>query len=196
MRFAGASLRKLEGKMKLKRYWSLVPIILVMAASSAPAQNLIHGRREVKDTISFPVEITQFDEQTSHITTAIEVRFERPATGTISIDGRGLDRFDQGLTFLTQQIDLRNGQHTVTVRVKQPAVLQVLWIHCACEVRQIVRDDGREPVDPPVEKPIEREDRPITRGGPTMEQRMADLEQRVRDLEMEVDTLKKARRIQ
>src|SRR5262249_48558499 len=182
--------------MKLKRYWYLVPIILVLAASSATGQNLINGRREIKDTISFPVEITEGDEQTSHITTAIEVRFERPATGTISIDGKGLDRFDQGRTFLTQQIDLRNGRHTVTLRVKEPAVLLVLWIHCACEVRQIIRDDGREPVDPPIEKPVEREERPVTRGGPTMEQRLSDLEQRVRELEMEVDTLKRARRIQ
>jgi hypothetical protein len=182
--------------MKLKHYWSLVPTILVIAASSASAQNLIHGRRAFKDTISFPVEITQGDDPTDHITTAIEVRFEQPATGTISIDGKGLDRFDEGRTFLTQPIDLRNGRHTVTVRVTSPAVLLVLQVHCACEIRPIVRDDGREPVEPPVDRPIEREDRPIMRGGPTMEQRISELEQRVRELEMEVDSLKRARRNQ
>lgn len=185
-----------EGKMNHKRYWYLMPMILAMAMSSASAQNLINGRRAFKDTISFPVEITQGDDATDHITTAIEVRFEQPATGTISIDGKGLDRFDEGRTFLTQPIDLRSGQHTVTLRVKSPAVLQVLQIHCACRIRQIVRDDEREPVDPPAERPIEREDRPITRGGLTMEQRMTELEQRVRELEMEVDTLKRSRRIQ
>jgi hypothetical protein len=54
------------GKMNLKRYWYLMPMILAMAVNSASAQNLINGRRAFKDTISFPVEITQGDDDRSH----------------------------------------------------------------------------------------------------------------------------------
>ncbi|HLG17201.1 MAG TPA: hypothetical protein VJH03_22305 [Blastocatellia bacterium] len=163
--------------------------VLLLVASSAWADihiELVQGKRTVTDKVSFTVEITHErveDPRYAKMPEFIEITatFLNPASGTVSIDGTGIGRFDETLRFNSNRTEITYGRHVITLQVSAPAVVTRLSVFVRGGLpREVIGETAA--VAP-------------ARPAASLEDRIAELERRVKQLEAEVESLKKARRV-
>lgn len=163
--------------------------VTVVAAFADIRIQLVQGRRAVRDQVSFTIEVsheTNENPRYAKLPEFIEIStgFAAPASGTISIDGRGIGRFDDVIRFNTDRTEITYGEHVVTLDVSAPAVVTSFVVFVRGGVpREIV---GRRPTRREASEPTP---------AANLEDRVAELERRVRQLEAELADLKRARRI-
>ena len=173
--------------MKLAKCgWLSALAILFVASTSSFAQSriqLVQGRRVVKDKITFIVEVSREKGENPRYATAPEyiqifTRFtDRPATGMVYLDGKALGRFDESMSFSSNNFDITYGLHTITLAVTSPTVVFDFTVDVrGGRPREVIKSE--EAVTP---KPL------------LLDQRVLELERRVHELEAEIATLKKNR---
>jgi hypothetical protein len=180
--------------MKTSTRYSSMAVLLLLFSTSALADiriELIKGKRTIKDSVSFTIEVShetnenpRYKEKPEFI--EISASFASPATGAVAIDGRGVQRFDETITVQGQRTEITYGRHTITLQVSNTAVATGLVVFVrGAVVRELIGDRAGEGVS-------------STSGSvnSAMEERLAELERRVRQLESEVESLKKERRNQ
>jgi hypothetical protein len=166
-------------------------VIVPMMASTALADihlKLISGRRSIKDTVSFTIEVDHEKNEDPRYAKKPELirfiaNFAEPASGVILLDGKGVLRFDGARDAISDPIEITYGPHVVTMQVSAPAVVTLLDVSVrGGVVREVV---GEAPAAG------------ATRAGSAnLEERINALEQRVKVLETEIEALKRARRNQ
>ena len=172
--------------MERSKCWSFALAILLFGFGTSIAQSriqLVQGRRAVDDRVTFVVEVGRTKSQDPRYEAAPEFmqifsRFaDRPATGTVYMDGKLLGRFDESGSFNSNPIEVTYGRHTMTIMFAKPAVVTLFMVDLRGGVlREIL--EGDLPVSP---SPIR------------LEQRLVELEHQVQRLESEVAALKKQR---
>lgn len=169
-----------------KRGWLLALAILFVGSTSIVAQSriqLVQGRRNVKDKITFIVDVAP--EKTENPRSApydiqIFTRFaDRPTSGMAYLDGKALGRFDESMQFNSNLADITYGRHTMTLVVGSPTVVTDFYVMVrGGVVHEILESEKAAAVIP---------------NATVLEQRIADLERKVQQLEAESATLKKNR---
>jgi hypothetical protein len=170
--------------MKLSnRSWLFALVILIAGSTSVVAQTriqLVQGRRAVKDTLKFVVEVSREKNQNPRYATAPEALqvytafAAHPATGMVYVDGKALGRFDESMKFNSNPVDVSYGRHTITVVFTNPAVVGEFVVSVRGAALREVMDGGDAGMPNAV----------------GCESRIVELDRKVRELEAEIATLK------
>jgi hypothetical protein len=166
-------------------------IVVMMMSSAAWADihlKLISGKREVKDKVSFTIEVDHEKNESPRNAKMPDfikflVTFAEPTSGVVILDGKGALRFDGTNQAISGDLEITYGRHVVTLQVSSPAVVTLLDV----SVRGAV---VREVFDVTIEAPSGASADNILEG------RISALEQKVRQLEAEIEALKRGRRNQ
>src|ERR1041385_8554321 len=101
------------------RYFAIAVLLLVFSTSALAdiRIELIKGKRTIKDRVSFTIEVShetdenpRYKEKPEFI--EISASFANPASGSIAIDGRGVQRFDEATTVQGQRTEITYGRHS------------------------------------------------------------------------------------
>ncbi len=169
----------------VRRSFLIVLFTLFVGAGTSFGQGrieLVQGRRAIKDSLTFTVEVLHDKNESPRYAAAPEdiqiylVMADRPASGFVYLDGKALGRFDETQQFNGNPSDITYGKHTITVKVSNPGLLGKLVVTVrGARIQEIM--DGEAEISVPV----------------GMEKRVAELEKKVQDLEAEIVGLKKKR---
>jgi hypothetical protein len=173
------------------RYLSVSLLLLALGAPGAFADiriNLIKGKRTVKDTVSFTIEVSheknekpRYHDKPEFV--EISAEFAEPASGVILLDRQGVQRFDGSARVKGQRTEITYGRHVVTVQVSAPAVATDLTVFVRGGlVREVIGTAAARA--PAVAAPPKK----------STAERLADCQKRVTALETEIEVLKRDRR--
>lgn len=161
-----------------RRYLAIAMAFLLLSAGARAdiRINLVKGKRTIKDQVSFTIEVTHEkneDPPNQEKPEFIEfsASFAKPASGTIALDGKGVERFDSTVEVKGERTEITYGRHVVTVQVSEPAVATSLVAFVrGGVVREVIGEELRRPAA------------------------SAQLERRVKELEAELEGCRKAQR--
>ncbi len=181
--------------LRLLVHSGVAAVIVLMMASIAWADihlKLISGKRLVKDTVSFTIEVDHEKNENPRYAKMPELirfiaNFAEPASGVILLDGKGVLRFDGTKEAISGDIEITYGRHTVTMQVSAPAVVTLLDVSVRGGVIREVFGEAPAAGAPAGAK---------SAGSAGLEERINALEQRVKQLEAEIEALKRVRRNQ
>jgi hypothetical protein len=145
---------------------------------------LIHGKRSIKDKVSFIVEVAHEANENARNAKApefaeVSAEFAGPASGVIVIDGKGIARFDECSNLTSQRTEITYGRHVVTLQVSSPAVATSLMVFVRGAVLHEIIGDEIKGSGSGASNAISLEDR------------LSELDRRVKQLEVEVAALKR-----
>jgi len=168
----------------------VVVLIMFNTAWADIYLKLISGRREVKDKISFTIEVDHEKNENPRNAKQPElIRFLvdsfEPASGVVILDGKGVMRFDGAKHTLSGDLEITYGRHVVTLQVSSPAVITLFEVSVRGAVVREVFGDA----------PAAGAPSGASAGG-SAEDRITALEQKVKQLEAEIESLKRGRRNQ
>src|SRR5688572_32306599 len=119
--------------MRSSKYnWLLILAILIGGSITTVGQGriqLVHGKRPIKDKVSFIVEASpRKDGNPDRVPSMyFYVRFaDRAASGMLYVDGVALTRFDESLGFNSNPVEITYGRHTITLVFASPPSLAVI----------------------------------------------------------------------
>ncbi len=170
----------------VKRSWLIVLATLFVGVGTGAAQSriqLAQGKRVIQDKVSFVIDVGRDKSQNPRWAEAPEdmriwMRFtERAATGRVYVDGKAIGRFDESMSFHSNELNVTYGRHTITVVFASPANLLDLYVDLRGGVAHEILDDQE----------------PAVTLTPDLSQRVTELERKVQDLEAEILSLKKRR---
>jgi hypothetical protein len=153
---------------------------------------LISGKRTVKDSVSFTIEVDHEKNEDPRYAKMPEfirfiVNFAEPASGVIILDGKGVLRFDGTNQAISGDTEITYGRHVVTMQVSSPATITLLDVSVRGGVIREVFGDAPAAAAAQGAK---------SAGSAGFEEQIRALEQRVKQLEAEVEALKRTRRNQ
>lgn len=166
--------------------WLIVLAVVLGGSVTTFAQGrvqLVHGKRAVKDNVSFIVEVAHRKNEDTTSATApaymyLYVTFDHPASGLVYADGKAVVRFDEAIGFNADRFETSYGRHTLTLVVQNPTAISQFVV---------TLDDG-------VPREILEGETAVGAALPSgLEVRVVQLERKLQELEAEIATLKRKR---
>lgn len=179
-------------RARLSIYSMTAATVMAMAMADAAWADihlkLISGKREVKDKVSFTIEVDhEKNEAPKNAKMPDFIKFlvtsSAPASGVVILDGKGVMRFDGANHTLSGDLEITYGRHVVTLQVSAPAVITLFEVSVrGAVVREALGESSAAGAPTGSSTGSSAEDRIIT------------LEQKVKQLEAEIEALKRGRR--
>lgn len=169
-----------------KSSWILSFIILIGASSSVFGDQriqLVQGRREVKDKVTFTIDVLRAKNQNPQYENApafiqMYVTFDQATTGMVYVDGKPIGRFDESRVFNSNQADITYGRHTVAMVITRPSVVSQFFVTVpGADLREFLSVEAVLPA-------------PVG-----LEPRVVVLERKVQELEAELAGMKKQKAV-
>ena len=170
----------------VRRSWLVVLMTLFVGVGTGVAQGrlqLAQGKRAIQDKVTFMIDVGRDKSQNPRWAEAPEdmriwMRFtDRVATGRVYVDGKAVGRFDESMSFHSNQLAVTYGRHTITVTFASPALLMDLYVDVRGGLATEILEDQE----------------PAVAFTPDVSKRLAELERKVSSLEAEISSLKKKR---
>lgn len=167
---------------------TVMAMVMAEAAWADIHLKLISGKREVKDKVSFTIEVDhEKNEAPKNAKMPDFIKFlvtsSAPASGVVILDGKGVMRFDGANNTLSGDLEITYGRHVVTLQVSSPAVITLFEVSVrGAVVREVLGESSAAGAPTGSSTGVSAEDRIIA------------LEQKVKQLEAEIEALKRSRR--